>query len=73
VRLTGLGVSGITDGAPPRLLIADPQAEKLRRVEHVAAEIAHKFGDGAGVTRGTLVDPPKGGESRRAPGGHRGQ
>jgi DNA polymerase-4 len=55
VRLTGVSVGGLVSGAPPRTLLPDPQADKRRRVEEVAAHIAERFSDEAAVTRATLL------------------
>jgi DNA polymerase-4 len=55
VRLTGVSVGGLVSGAPPRTLLPDPQADKRRRVEEVAASIAERFSDEAVVTRATLL------------------
>jgi DNA polymerase-4 len=58
VRLTGVSVSGIVEGAPAPTLFPDEQAEKRRRVEAVAAKIADRFGDEHAVTRATLIGKP---------------
>jgi DNA polymerase IV len=55
VRLTGVSVSGITEGPPAPTLFPDERAAKRRRVEEVAARIAERFGDDAAVTRATLL------------------
>ena len=54
-RLTGVSVSALTDGPPPRTLFPNPRTEKLRKLEHVVAEVADRFGD-AGITRATLLE-----------------
>jgi hypothetical protein len=59
VRLTGVSVSGISEGAPPRALFQDEGAEKRRRVEEVTARIADRFGDESAVTRATLLGKPR--------------
>jgi DNA polymerase-4 len=58
VRLTGVSVSGLTEGAPAPALFPDEQAAKRRKVEEVAARIADRFGDEHTVTRATLLDKP---------------
>jgi DNA polymerase-4 len=58
VRLTGVSVGGITEGAPPPTLFRDERAEKRRRVEEVAARIADRFGDEGAVVRATLLGKP---------------
>jgi DNA polymerase-4 len=55
VRLTGVSVSGISEGAPPPALFPDAGAERRRKVEEVAARIADRFGDEGAVTRATLL------------------
>jgi len=55
VRLTGVSVSGISEGAPPPALFPDAEAERRRKVEEVAARIADRFGDEGVVTRATLL------------------
>jgi DNA polymerase-4 len=55
VRLTGVSVSGISEGAPPPALFPDAEAERRRRVEEVTARIADRFGDEGAVTRATLL------------------
>jgi DNA polymerase-4 len=55
VRLTGVSVSGIVQGGPETTLFPDVQAEKRRRLEEVAAQIAERFGDEAAVMRASLV------------------
>jgi len=55
VRLTGVSVSGISEGAPPPALFPDPEAERRRKVEEVSARIADRFGDEGAVTRATLL------------------
>jgi DNA polymerase IV len=55
VRLTGVSVSGLVDGPPPRTLLPDPQAEKRRKLEALSAEIADRFGNEGAVTRATLL------------------
>jgi DNA polymerase-4 len=58
VRLTGLSVSGMTEGPPAPTLFPDRRVEKRRRVEEVAARIADRFGDHAAVRRATLLSKP---------------
>jgi DNA polymerase-4 len=58
VRLTGVSVSGITEGSPAPTLFRDERAEKRRRVEEVSARIADRFGDEGAVTRATLLGKP---------------
>jgi DNA polymerase-4 len=53
VRLTGLSVAGIVDGAPPALLVPGV-ADKRARLERVTADIARRFDDRA-VTRASLI------------------
>ena len=55
VRLTGVSVSGISEGAPPPALFPDAEAERRRKVEEVAARIADRFGNEGAVTRATLL------------------
>jgi DNA polymerase-4 len=56
VRLTGVSVGGLAAGAPPPLLLPDARAEKRRRLEEVALQIAHRFDGARIVTRATLLD-----------------
>jgi DNA polymerase-4 len=56
VRLTGVSVSGICSGPPPRVLLPDAKSEKRRRVEEVAARIGERFHDERAVTRATLLE-----------------
>jgi DNA polymerase-4 len=58
VRLTGVSVGGIVDGAPAPALFPDVLAEKRRKVEALAARIADRFGDEHAVTRATLLGKP---------------
>jgi DNA polymerase-4 len=55
VRLTGVSVGGIVAGPPPPTLFPDARAERGRKLERVAAEIADRFHDEAAVTRATLL------------------
>ena len=55
VRLTGVSVSAIEEGAPAPTLFRDAQDEKRRKVEAVAARIAERYGDERAVTRATLL------------------
>jgi DNA polymerase-4 len=55
VRLTGVSVSGIVPGGPETTLFPDVQAEKRRKLEEVAAQIAERFGDETAVMRASLV------------------
>jgi DNA polymerase-4 len=59
VRLTGVSVSGLSDAAGDPVLFPDPQADKRRRVEALAARIADRFGDEHAVTRATLLGKPR--------------
>jgi DNA polymerase-4 len=56
VRLTGVSVSSLVEGAPAPMLFADPTAAKRRAVEELTARIADKFGDEHAVTRATLLE-----------------
>jgi len=60
VRLTGISVAGLVQGAPEPTLFGDPRAEGRRRLEEVVANIAAKYGPGAGVTRAALLDRKQG-------------
>jgi DNA polymerase-4 len=73
VRLTGVSVSGITEGAPAPVLFPDAQAAKRRKVEQIAARIADRFGDEHTVTRATLLSRPKEGEIATTPRRHDGE
>jgi DNA polymerase-4 len=55
VRLTGVSVSGLELGAPPRMLLPDPGADRRRRLEELSARISQRFGDERTVTRATLL------------------
>ncbi len=54
-RLTGVSVSDLTDGPPPRTLFPNVRTEKLRKLELLVAEVSDRFGD-AGITRATLLE-----------------
>jgi DNA polymerase-4 len=56
VRLSGVGASGLVAGAPPPLLVPDPQAEKRRKLEEVALRIADRYDSARVVTRATLLE-----------------
>jgi DNA polymerase-4 len=56
VRLTGVSVSGIEAGPPPRTLLPDEHAEKHRKLEAVATRIAERFKDEGAVTRASLLE-----------------
>ncbi len=56
VRLTGISVSGICSGPPPRTLLPDAQAKKRQQVEEVTARIGQRFNDEHVVTRATLLE-----------------
>jgi len=56
VRLTGVSVSGISEGLPAPELFPDARAEKMRRVEEVTTRIADRYGDEQAVTRATLIE-----------------
>jgi DNA polymerase-4 len=55
VRLTGVSVTGLVDGPPPRTLFVDEQAVRRRKVEEVMARVKGRFG-GEGITRATLLE-----------------
>ncbi len=56
VRLTGISVSGLSSGPPPRTLLPDAQAKKRQQVEEVTARIGQRFNDEHVVTRATLLE-----------------
>jgi len=67
VRLTGVSVSGIVVGAPPRTLLPDARADKQRKVEAVTTRIAERFKNEGAVTRASLLDlAPSGPKMRRS-------
>jgi DNA polymerase-4 len=67
IRLTGVSVSGIVVGPPPRTLLPDASAEKHRKVEAVAAQIAERFKNEGAVTRASLLElAPSGPKMRRS-------
>jgi len=67
VRLTGVSVSGIVAGAPPRTLLPDARADKQRKVEAVTTRIAERFKNEGAVTRASLLDlAPSGPKMRRS-------
>ncbi len=72
VRLTGVSVSGIADGPPPRTLLPDLQSEKRRKLEEVSARIGQRFDDDAVMTRATLLDKTKPGSPESLRGSRRG-
>jgi DNA polymerase-4 len=59
VRLTGVSVSGLLQGAGEPTLFPDEASAKRRKVEEVAARIADRFGDERAVTRATLLAKSK--------------
>jgi DNA polymerase-4 len=67
VRLTGVSVSGMVAGPPPRTLLPDARAEKHRKVEAVATQIAERFKNEGAVTRASLLElTPSGPKMRRS-------
>jgi len=67
IRLTGVSVSGIDAGPPPRTLLPDEAAEKHRKVEAVATRIAERFKNEGAMTRATLLElAPSGPKMRRS-------
>jgi DNA polymerase-4 len=56
VRLTGVSAGGLAEGAPPVLLVPDARADKRRKLEEVALQIARRFDGPRVVTRATLLD-----------------
>jgi DNA polymerase-4 len=67
IRLTGVSVSGIVAGPPPRTLLPDAQADKLRKVEQVATRIAERYKNEGAVTRASLLElAPSGPKMRRS-------
>jgi DNA polymerase-4 len=59
VRLTGVSVSNIDGGPPPRTLLPDTKAEKRRKLEEVTSRIGQRFNDDHAVTRATLLEKLK--------------
>jgi hypothetical protein len=59
VRLTGVSVSGLVDGAPEPALFPDAAADKRRKLEELTARIADRFADEHAVTRATLLERPE--------------
>jgi DNA polymerase-4 len=59
VRLTGVSVSSIGSGPPPRTLLPDAKAEKRRKLEEVTSRIGQRFNDDHAVTRATLLEKLK--------------
>jgi DNA polymerase-4 len=55
IRLTGVSVSGLHEGPPPRTLFADERALRRRKVEELMVQVKGKFG-GEGITRATLLE-----------------
>jgi len=55
VRLTGVSVSGLIEGPPPRALFPDPVQDRRRRLEEVVGKISDRFGANR-VTRAALLD-----------------
>ena len=43
------------DGAPPRTLLPDGEADQRRKLEAVSVSIAERFGDESAVTRAALL------------------
>jgi DNA polymerase-4 len=58
VRLTGIALTELREGPPPRLLFEDPKADKRRRLQHLVDQAEARFGH-ASVTRATLLEPRK--------------
>lgn len=56
VRLTGVTVSALTSGPPPRTLFPDPAAERRRALEQAVARVKDRF-DTPAITRGSLLEP----------------
>lgn len=54
VRLTGVSVTDLVQGPPPRLLFEDARVEKRRRVQQAVDAIADRFG-ASGVTRASIL------------------
>lgn len=54
VRLTGVTVTELSQGEPPRLLFEDPRADKRRRLQGLVDQVERRFGDDA-ITRATLA------------------
>jgi len=54
VRLTGVTVSDLSPGPPPRTLFVDPVQQKRQRIEELANSIRDRFG-GNSLTRATLL------------------
>jgi DNA polymerase-4 len=52
-RLTGVSVSDLSEGPPPRTLFPDPQAERRRKLETLAVQMADR---GAAITRASLLE-----------------
>jgi DNA polymerase-4 len=65
IRLTGVSVSGIESGPPPRTLLRDETAEKHRKVEAVATRIAERFKNEGAMTRASLLELAPGGPKMR--------
>jgi DNA polymerase-4 len=59
IRLTGVSVSGLVEGAGEPMLFPDETSAKRRRLEEVTARIADRFGDEHAVTRATLLSKSK--------------
>jgi DNA polymerase-4 len=57
IRLTGVSVEGLLDGAPPPTLFPDVAAKKRQKLESVLAQAADRYG-GKPLTRATLIDAP---------------
>jgi hypothetical protein len=54
VRLTGVAVTDLVRGPPPRLLFEDARVEKRRRVQQAVDAITDRFGS-MGVTRASIL------------------
>ena len=55
VRLSGVSVSGLAEGPPPKLLFGGEEADRRRKVEELVARVKGKFG-GDVLTRATLIE-----------------
>jgi DNA polymerase-4 len=64
VRLIGIAMTELIEGAPPRLLFEDPKTDKRRRLQELVDQVEGRFGH-ASVTRATLLQPSKEGSRDR--------
>jgi DNA polymerase IV len=55
VRLTGVSVSGLIEGPPPRSLFPDPVQDRRRRLEEVVGKVIDRFG-AKQLTRAALLE-----------------